>query len=210
MFINMSLNYSQSQDLSSQERRDLHQENQRLTKHLRELLDSISSYRGTQHRFENYELQLLECQNYNELIKCLIETILKDFKLDQVSLTLFDPDHLAREMLGSVIPYPQQLQFIDTYQSLCLPFRELQAEGCWPGGSPESMRPQLGSKHQYIKLSGFAGTGVKSVAILPLIREKLLIGYLCIGSNYINRFDPDLAIELLTHLSAIITICIET
>ncbi len=205
----MSSNNPNSNELSSQERYDLHLENQHLKKQLRELLDSVGTYRGTQRRFENFELQLLQCQNFKELIDCLIETITKDFKLDQVSLTLFDPDEIAQEMLGPVLPYPKQLIFTDNYQTLCLPFRELQEQNCWPGGSPGTMRTQLGSKLEYIKLAGFYGTGVKSVAILPLIREQLLIGYLCIGSYDKNRFSPDLAIELLCHLAAVVAICLE-
>jgi len=100
----MSLNFQKSSELSSQERHDLHKENQRLKKQLRELLDSVASYRGTQRKFENFEIQLLECQNFIKLISCLIETLSVEFKLDQVSLTLFDPDEIAQEMLGPVLP----------------------------------------------------------------------------------------------------------
>ena len=204
----MNLN-QQTNELTSGERHDLYQENQRLKKQLRDLLDSVGSYRATQHRFENYELMLLECQNFNNLIDCLIKTIFIEFKLDRVSLTLFDPDKIAREMLGADLPYPEQLKFVDDYHSLCFPFRELQAQGVWPGGAPGAMRPQLGSKQEFIQLSGFHNTRVKSVAILPLIRENLLIGYLCLGSNSKARFDPELAIELLSHLSAVIAVCLE-
>jgi len=190
-------------------RHDLFQENQHLKNQLRELIDSVGSYRGTQRRFENFELKLLECQNFKTLIDCLIETIITDFNLDNVSLTLFDPNHIAREMLGSLLPHQQHLSFVDVYQNLCLPFRELQASNSWPGGSPGSMRPQLSSSLAYIKLAGFESTGVKSVAILPLIRENLLIGYFCLGSYTKKRFSPDLAIQLLSHLSAVIAVCLE-
>ncbi|MFT5451153.1 MAG: two-component system cell cycle response regulator [Enterobacterales bacterium] len=212
----MNLNSLKRTDISSQDkkpsnrdRHDLYQENQHLKNQLRDLIDSVGSYRGTQRRFEDFELKLLECQNFNSLIDCLIETITIDFTLDKVSLTLFDPNKIAREMLGSVLPHQQQLSFVDIYQQLCLPFRELQASNTWPGGSPGAMRPQLSSTLAYIKLAGFQGTGVKSVAILPLIRENLLIGYLCLGSFTKKRFDPDLAIELLGHLSAVIAVCLE-
>ncbi len=205
----MSFNYNQSSEISSQERHDLYKENKRLKKQLRELLDSVASYRGTQHRFENFELQLLQCQNFKELISCLIETLPEEFKLDKVSLTLFDPDKIAREMLGPELPYPNQLTFIDTYNNLCFPFKELQAASIWPGGSMGAMRVQLGSQYEFIKLAGFVGGSIKSVAILPLIRENLLIGYLSVGSNNKQRFEPTLAIELLSHLSAVIAICLE-
>ena len=205
----MSLNPQKSNKQSGKDRHDLYQENLNLKQKLRNLLDSLSSYRSTQHRFENFELQLLECQNFEKLIECLIDTITTEFTLDQVSLTLFDPEKIAREMLGPVLPYPKKLTFINTYQNLCLPFRELQATGSWPGGELGSMRPQLGSSLDYIKLAGFKGKGVKSVAILPLIREGLLIGYLCLGSYTKDRFDPDLAIELLTHLSMVVAVCLE-
>jgi len=204
----MSLNYNKPNKISSEERHGLYQENKRLKKQLRELLDSLGSYRGTQHKFEKLELQLLECQNFKELIDCLIETLPVEFKLDKVSLTLFDPDEIAREMLGPELPYPNQLTFVDTYNNLCLPFKELQDAGSWPGGNMGAMRVQLGSHYDFLKLAGFSGSSIKSVAILPLIREKLLIGYLCVGSNDKNRFDPKLAIELLSHLSAIIANCL--
>ncbi len=195
--------------LSSQDRHDLHHENQHLKTQLRALLDSVGTYRGTQRRFENFELKLLECQNFKKLIECLIETISVDFKLEKVSLTLFDPNGISREMLGTVLPYPKQLDFVDHYQELCAPFRELQASGIWPGGTSGAMRPQLGSQKEYIKLAGFSGYPIRSVAILPLIRENLLIGYLCLGSDKKDRFDPELAIELLCHLSAVIAVCLE-
>ncbi|PCJ48253.1 MAG: diguanylate cyclase [Gammaproteobacteria bacterium] len=200
---------SQEKKPTNQERHDLYQENQHLKNQLRDLIDSVGSYRGTQRQFENFELKLLECQNFKTLIDCLIETISIDFNLDKVSLTLFDPNKIAREMLGTILPHQQELTFVDVYQHLCLPFRELQAADVWPGGSPGSMRPQLGSSLAFFKLSGFQGTGVKSVAILPLIRENLLIGYLCLGSYTKKRFTPDLAIELLSHLSAVVAVCLE-
>jgi len=96
----MSFNTHQHSETNSQERHDLYQENKRIKKQLRELLDSVASYRGTQHKFEHFELQLLQCQNFNELIGCLIEILPVEFKLDKISLTLFDPDKIAREMLG--------------------------------------------------------------------------------------------------------------
>jgi len=205
----MDIKPKQPFDFSSQQRRDLHQENQNLKEQLGQLLDSLGTYRGTQRRFENFELKLLECQNFKALIQCLIEVIIDDFKLDHISLTLFDPDNIAREMLGSALPYPDQLHFIDTYADLCSPFRELQSSGCWPGGSPKAMKPQLGCQKGYIELAGFSETLTRSVAILPLIRENLLIGYLCLGSHKKDRFDPELAIELLSHLSAVVAVCLE-
>ena len=75
----MNLKSNQSNDLSSQERHDLYQENKHLKKQLRDLLDSVGSYRSTQHRFENYEVKLLECQTFKELINCLLLTISVDF-----------------------------------------------------------------------------------------------------------------------------------
>ena len=135
----------------NQDRHDLHQENKLLKNQLRDLIDSVGSYRGTQRRFEEFELKLLECQNFKTLIDCLIETVTIDFSLDKVSLTLFDPNNIAREMLGPVLPHQKHLSFVDVYQQLCLPFRELQASDAWPGGSPGAMRPQLSSSLAYIK-----------------------------------------------------------
>ncbi len=205
----MVFHYKNHSEFSAEERHDLYRENQHLKKQLHKLLDSVGSYRGTQHKFENFELMLLECRNLKELISCLIETLPVAFKLDRVSLTLFDPENIAQEMLGSDLPFKKQLNFCNSYLKLCLPFKELKVAGFWSGKNIGTMLPLLGYKYEFKHLAGFTETGVKSVAILPLIREHLLIGYLCLGSCKQDRFDPELAIEMLSHLSAVIAICLE-
>lgn len=205
----MDLKQKQTVQLSNQETRDLRQENLHLKKQLRDLMDSVGSYRGTQRRFENFELQLLECQNFGKLLQCLIETLEKEFQLDAVSLTLFDPNHLAIEMLEYTNPYPQQLKFIDNYSGLCEPIMALQNSPYWSGKNAATLRPLLGSNSELIELAWFQGKGIKSVAILPLIRENLLIGYSCMGSFNEDRFAANLATELLSHLSAVIAVCLE-
>ena len=197
------------QSPDSHERHRLYQENKNLRSQLKALLESASDYRSSQRRFETFELKLLNCQYFYELIDCLIVDITHDFKLDAVSLTLFDPEHIAQEMLKKNPIDSDNLRFEDNYSELLRPLRELQSKNILPGGDLSRMRPQLSRNTGFIELARFPQTAIRSMALLPLLRQQTLVGYLCLGSYNRDRFNPDLATELVNHLAAIIAVCIE-
>ena len=190
-------------------RRELHRKNLALQKKLDGLLESVSQYRATQSRYEQFELSLLEGESFYDVIECLTVQLRKDFSLDAVSLTLFDPDGIARELLMGKHTDFRNLYLIENYQLLTAPVRELQAKRLFPGGAIGHLRPQLISEADAIEIANFRVNGIASMAFLPLIRDHLLIGYLCMGSFSSTRFTPDLAIDLLSHMAAITAVCIE-
>ena len=190
-------------------RRELHRQNKLLQQKLDEMVDSVNRYRATQSRFESFELNLLECQNLYDVIQCLTKELPGHFKLDAVSLTLLDPEGITRELLlGKVSDFPN-LKLIDTYPNLTAPIRDLQAKRLIPGGAIGHIRTLLSAEEEVINVAGFRTIGIKSVALLPLIRDHLLIGYICLGSNSEARFTPGLATDLLSNLAAIIAVCLE-
>lgn len=196
----------QDQDLG---RRELYRRNKALQTKLDQLLESVSRYRATQSRYEAFELSLLEGESFQEVIESLTQRLKRDFKLDAVSLTLFDPDGIARELLAQHQHSITNLQLLDNYQTLTAPIREMQAKRLFPGGAIGHLRPILTSDKDAFSIAGFKTAAIQSMAFLPLIREHLLIGYLCLGSLSEQRFSPDLAIDLLSHMASITAVCLE-
>ncbi|MDH3767448.1 MAG: sensor domain-containing diguanylate cyclase [Gammaproteobacteria bacterium] len=54
-----------------------------------------------------------------------------------------------------------------------------------------------------------ACTGIASIAILPLVREKFLMGSINLGSGDPQRFTPDHATDILEHLGVIASFALE-
>jgi len=190
-------------------RRELHRQNKLLQQKLDEMVESVNRYRATQSRFEQFELQLLECQNLYDVIHCLTQSLSGHFKLEAVSLALLDPEGTTRELLlGKHHDFPN-LRLVDTYPNLTAPVRDLQAKRLIPGGAIGHTRTVLSDKEDVIKVANFKSIGIKSVAFLPLIRDHLLIGYLCLGSVSQSRFTPGLSTELLSNLASIVAVCLE-
>jgi two-component system cell cycle response regulator len=190
-------------------RRELHRENKRLQQKLDELMGSISQYRATQTKYESFELALLESESFYDVIDGLLNRLRMDFKLDAIKLNLFDPDGIARELLMGKHTDFRSLTLVENYQHMTLIIRELQAKRLFPGGAIGHMRPQLTTEQEAIKSMEFHANGIRSMAFLPLIRDHLLIGYLVLGSQSERRFNPNLAIDLLSHLAAVTSVCIE-
>jgi diguanylate cyclase (GGDEF)-like protein len=51
--------------------------------------------------------------------------------------------------------------------------------------------------------------GLQSVALVPLLRNKRLIGSLNLGSRDLERFTPALGTDFVEHMASIIAICLE-
>ena len=190
-------------------RRELHRQNKRLQQKLDELLGSIGQYRTTQSKYEKFELALLESESFYDVIDTLINGLKRDFKLDSVVLNLFDPDGVAHELLMGKHTDFRSLSLTDNYQKLTMIIRDLQAKRIFPGGAIGHIRPQLTSNLDAIHAMPFKVNGVRSMAFLPLIRDHLLIGYLVLGSFSDRRFNPELAIDLLSHMAAVTSVCLQ-
>ena len=199
-------NQWQDQDLG---RRELQRENKWLQQKLDDLLASVSQYRATQSKYEKFELALLESESFYDVLDTLLNRLRRDFKLDSVKINLFDPDGVAQELLQGNHTDFRNLTLTENYQNLTLVVRELQAKRIFPGGAIGHMRPQLTSNLDAIQSVNFKVSGIRSMAFLPLIRDHLMIGYLVLGSFSDRRFNPELAIDLLSHMAAVTSICLE-
>ncbi|MDO7597176.1 MAG: DUF484 family protein [Pseudomonadota bacterium] len=113
---------------------------------------------------------------------------------------MLDPEYECQRLLDShSIPSSRQgrLLFADSAQSLHQDYKV-------------QYRPRLFEfiTQQHQALSSNNST-LRSVAILPLIRQHKIIGSLNLGSRQVDRFQAGIGTQFLQHLTAVISACLE-
>lgn len=178
---------------------DLGEENRQLRAKLQEFVQEAARNDEILKRLHGYELRLLACRGFAELLDVLLLEILADLHVDAVSLWLYDPEGVLRDLLSdqpdSEGERSPNLRFLDEPSTL----RQLYGR---------QQRPMAGA----LNLTGerlFVETDIASVALLPLYRHNLLIGSLHIGSRNPARFTADMATDYVERLAAIIALCLD-
>ncbi len=178
----------------------LETENRSLKRTLHVMISKAERNRDILNTFQEIELRLLSCDSLDDLLDMLLITLREYFRLDEIQLILFDPEHTARDLIPNYSPPnpPNCLQFSDSYREL----RQLYNR---------QPRPRLGNQNDEITISAFgAHSKVRSSALLPLVRQNVIIGSLHLGSYDPSRYNPNVAIDYISHLSSVIAVCIES
>lgn len=149
---------------------------------LQELLENARRNEILLKRLQSFELKLLSCQNWCELLSVLLEALPQQFRLDEVSLKLYDPNGRLQASMMQALDLEQAylLKKIDFLQA-----------------PPSSLLGPIKPPAPWV--SGMA---------LPLIRNQQCLGSLCLYSSRLQRFNPDLATDFMEHLAAIIAACV--
>lgn len=151
-------------------------------------------------RAQDRELKLLRSDSLEELFTNLIDGLRDSFGLDQVTVTLNDPDNAIRHLLlfnecdEGRFPDVNLVDDIYTHSSI------------YNGLRRPILGPFVAADHAAI-FNG--GEGLRSVAILPLERQSKLIGSINFGSRDSQRFTRHHATDFLGHLAVIAAFCVE-
>ncbi|WP_084332518.1 sensor domain-containing diguanylate cyclase [Marinobacterium jannaschii] len=176
----------------------LERENRELKRTIRLMASKAERNDAIIKSFFDMELKLLSCTRLSDLLDLLLIEFKEYFRLNAVSLILFDPEQAARLLLDDYVPPPpaNSLRFVKDQRLLSFfhPNKRLSV-GELPGG----MRPELFNNNQQIQ----------SCALLPLIRDNCLIGSLHLGSHDPNRYSKQFHYDYIQHLASVISICIE-
>lgn len=156
-------------------------------------------------RCQEIELSLMQCESFVSLIQTLLTESPKKFELDQVALVLLDPKYeIRRLLLASEIDYRKLFPnlFFQCKKQTVTQFFE------------DEVQPRLGpydnEQHTYYFLSpNTIKKAILSVAALPLVQEKRILGCLLFGDTHASRFTPDSGTDFLQHLGSVISICID-
>ena len=151
-------------------------------------------------RSQQRELELLNADSLTNLLQAMTAGLADSFGLDVVGLVLCDPQHEMRHLLVGSGAQPDELDsvtFVDTMVGLTPLYASLRKT--WLG-------PYSAADHQLILPSS---RRLKSVALLPLMRQNRLVGSINFGSSDVGRFTRQHATDFLNHLAAISAFCLE-
>ena len=150
-------------------------------------------------RSQRREMELLEADSLDTLFDRLTTGLRASYGLYAVTLVLADPDHEIRHLLMSQGPTAErnEVLFVDSVRDVAPQLAERRAP--WLGSFTHSDHAPLFP----------ADVRPRSVALLPLMRERQLIGSLNLGSGDRRRFADHLATDFLHHLAVIAAFCLE-
>ncbi len=166
-----------------------------LRRQLQQLLDAARANERKLDRFDALERRLIAVASMEELVELLLQECPQEFGLDAAELWLLDPEGELRRALPS-LPMARAPRLLDSHAPLV---------GLY--GTQRSTR--LIGPGDAALAQAFAARGVVSAALLPLIRQGVLIGSLHLGSHDAGRYETDSGTKFLDRLATIAAISIE-
>ncbi|HEY1090948.1 MAG TPA: DUF484 family protein [Burkholderiaceae bacterium] len=151
-------------------------------------------------RFDRIERRLMAATTLEELVRLLLDDARSDLALDAVELWLIDTDHEMLRALDVQNGTQRRPYLLDGYAPLVALY----------GGRRE---PQLVSRAPALLDKAFvqmAAVGhIGSAALLPLLRQGVLIGSLHLGSRDPKRYESSSGTKFLERLAAVAAISVE-
>jgi two-component system cell cycle response regulator len=186
---------------------DLAAENQALRARMAYLLEQAERNHSIMTRHQAFDLSIVGAGNFPDLVGTIFRVLPVISELDSVTLTLVDEGADIREVmlkLDVVLADFPGLIFVEDLGGLGL---ELGPRG--PAASPP--KPVLGmyDAQRHARSFPHAPAGLQSAALVPLLRNKRIIGSLNLGSRDPTRFTPSLGTDFVEHMASIIAICLE-
>ena len=182
----------------------LEAENQALRARMAYLLDQLERNHDIMGRHQAFDLEIVGAATFPELIGTIFRTLPVVSELDGVTLSLVDEGDDILEVMEKLgvdfSAFPQML-FVQQPEEL----------GFMPGGEGALPLPLLGPFDAGVHGARFPASDVvlRSVALVPLLRNKRLIGSLNLASSDAARFTPALGTDFIQHMASIIAICLE-
>jgi len=187
----------------------LEAENQALRARMAFLLEQVERNHGIMCRHQAFDLEIVSASTFPELIGTIFRTLPVISDLDGVTLSLLDEDDdivLVMEKLGVDFSAFPQLLFVHAVAELGFAAPKPVAEG--EAALPPL--PLLGAFDAAVHGPRFPQIdALRSVALVPLLRNKRLIGSLNLASSDATRFTPALGTDFIKHMASIIAICLE-
>ncbi len=176
---------------------DSHKMAQKRLEHLArtvgDLVDKATQNERILRKFQQFELQLLAIAGLEPLFDTLLVESLRHFRIDAAELWLYDPERIVRDLLPAEAQRAAGLQWFDHD-------RELRAL------YPAEFSVRLASPPPP---GLFPGRPVRSVALLPLVRQGVLVGSFHFGAFAAQRFSGDKSTDFISHLASVVAVCIE-
>ncbi len=181
----------------------LEQENSRLKAQLENLLREGRRSEDRMRRLDRIERQLIAADSLSEMVLLLLSEYRSAFGVEQVTLILIDSEQVLGKLLSD---HPQSA----IPSRLCPTL--LPAAGTIQGLYGPELAPWLG-RYQHQRHSALFHSpviGIESVALLPLVRQRELVGSLHFGSRNPERYGASSGTEFLERFAGIVSVCMES
>ena len=167
------------------------------------LINEARQNEKTLKRFQSFEIILINSDSPSEFFNTLLEMSRNEFGWDEVTISLVDRDFGIRRLLthaGDLLEENSDIIFHDENTALRTVY-----------DGENSAEPILGpfDPEAYDQLFPGEIAAPASVALLPLLHKRELVGSFNIGSMDEERFKDSVATDFLEHLAAVITVCID-
>ncbi|MBA5606007.1 sensor domain-containing diguanylate cyclase [Duganella sp. FT3S] len=186
---------------------ELAAENQALRARMAYLLEQAERNHSIMCRHQAFDLDIVGAGTFPELVGTIFRNLPVISELESVTLTLIDEDADIRTVMGKLgvvfADFPH-LIFVEQVDELGFDLGRRNA-------STPAPKPLLGMYDPARHALPFpnAPAGLQSVALVPLMRNKRIIGCLNLGSVDPTRFTPSLGTDFIEHMASIIAICLE-
>jgi len=183
--------------------RELIAENEALRRQLDSLIHQAESNHAIMMRHQAFDLEIVGANTFQELIGTIFRLLPVISNLDAVTLSLVDTGadiYTVMHKLGMDFEAFPNLLFHDNADGL----------GYDTAGG-RTPKPRLLPFDAAAQRHAFPHppAGLASVALVPLLRNRRLLGSLNLGSRDPSRFSPLLGTDLVEHMASIIAICME-
>ncbi|WP_426115610.1 diguanylate cyclase [Massilia sp. PWRC2] len=186
---------------------ELEAENATLRTHLAYLIEQAELNHSIMCRHQAFDLEIVGAASFPELIGTIFQSLPAISNLDTVTLALVDKDadiHTVMDKLGVDFASFPELIFVDSEHALGFAPTRL---GALTGMPKPQLGPYMAGLHQ--AMFPHAPAGLQTIAQVPLLRNRRVIGSLNLGSVNPSRFTPTLATDFIEHMASIIAICLE-
>lgn len=186
---------------------DLIDENESLRARMAYLLEQAERNHEIMCRHQAFDLEIVGSDSFPSLVGTIFRSLPAICELDIVTLSLVDEDadiHTVMHKLGVNFDAFPHLLFVESSAALgFVPSRNELFTG--------PPKPMLGPYHTAAHQAFFPSppAGMQSIALVPLLRNKRLIGSLNLGSTDASRFMPGMGTDFVEHMASIIAICLE-
>jgi two-component system cell cycle response regulator len=182
-------------------------ENQALRARMAYLLEQAERNHSIMTRHQTFDLNIVSAGNFPELVGTILSVLPVISELDAVTLTLMDEGADIRTVmlkLDVVFEDFPDLIFVEELAALGFDLTHRTATSAPP-------KPLLGMYEAGRHAPAFpnAPAGLQSVALVPLLRNKRIIGALNLASRDPTRFTPSLGTDFVEHMASIVAICLE-
>jgi two-component system cell cycle response regulator len=178
-------------------------ENDALRERMAYVLEQAQRNHDIMRRHQAFDLDIVGAGSFPELVGTILGTLPVISELDIVTLALLDRDADIYTVMDRL-----RIDF-DDFPNLI--FCAQEEELGFDTGAETAPRPLLGAWQPgaHRALFPHPPEGLTSVALVPLLRNKRLIGSLNLGSCDASRFTPAHGTDFVEHMASIIAVCLE-